>query len=213
MLPPPALVGDTPYIGPVIDPKFVDALDWSGFLPAHETKRVRFKKRDMSRLDEAINAAPAIALESARVSELLDNKRHEVVGVGTRSLDRETEVPVVTLYDYTSDVAIEVLVDVAKNSVIDVAATENLPALAEAEEERALAIVREDGRLAEYGIDVATGKGLIVEEVNFRSPQYGHRLVDLRFAAENQRVPTAFAVVDLSAEGIVTLGLIERELS
>ena len=90
--------------------------------------------------------------------------------------------------------------------------TPNLPALSDAEQVRALDIVRRDGRLAETGTDVDTGRGIIVEDVNCRSPQYGHRLVDLRFAPDTARCPTAYAIVDLSTEKLVRLGLLPHEI-
>ncbi len=155
--------------------------------------------------------APAVALESVRVAGLLDGKRYAVLGVGMRSLDGPGEVPVVTIYNYTDDLAVEVLVDVEAREVLAVSAATAIPALAAAEQDRALDIVRRDGRLTESGVEVDTGTGNIVEEVNFGDPRHGHRLVDLRFGPRQHRVPTAFAVVDLSAEELVRVGLLPLE--
>jgi hypothetical protein len=155
--------------------------------------------------------ASAVALESVRVAGLLDGKRHAVLGVGMRSLDRSREVPVVTIYNYTDDLALEVLIDVDAREVLAVSAASAVPALAAAEQSRALDIVRRDGRLTESGVDVDTGTGIILEEVNFGDPRHGHRLVDLRFRPRQHRVPPAFAVVDLSAEELVTVGVLPLE--
>jgi hypothetical protein len=140
--------------GPIITPKFADTDDWSARRPPHATKEVEFETRSMSSVDENARAAPDIALKSPRVTELVGGKRYELVSVGTRSLDRDTDVPVVVVYSYTDDVAIEILVDPKRGEVIDVSITPNLPALSDAEQVRALDIVRRDGRLAETGTDV-----------------------------------------------------------
>ncbi|GAB4587031.1 hypothetical protein [Nocardia sp. IFM 10818] len=68
--------------------------------------------------------------------------------------------------------------------------------------------MRRDGRLPDQGIDVSTGRGLIVEETDFHSARHGHRLVDLRFGPADRRVPTAYAIVDLSAQQVADAGVV-----
>jgi hypothetical protein len=165
-----------------------------------------FEDRDASARDEA----PAIALESVRVAGLLEGKRFGVLGVGWRALDRSRQAPVVTIYNYTDDLAIEVLVDVEDREVLAVSDAPAAPALTAAEQARALDIVRSDGRLAEFGVDVDTGTAILVQDVDFGDPRHGHRLVDLRFGTGRYHVPTAFAMVDLSAEELVGVGVTQE---
>jgi hypothetical protein len=52
---------------------------------------------------------------------------------------------------------------------------------------------------------------LVVEEMNFRDPCFGHRLVDLRFGPAHRRVPVAFAIVDLTNRDVIKTGLLPEE--
>jgi hypothetical protein len=212
-LPPPALVSvEVPNLGPVIDPKFTDARDWSEFLSRVATKPVHFEKRDLAAVDAARKIAPEIALTAARVCELLEGKRYEVISVGTRAMADDCEHPVVVIYNYSDDSVIEVLVDATARSIAGIGVSaDSRPPMSASEEERAKELVRRDGFLADNGIDIGTGAGLIVEEVNCRSPRYRHRLIDLRFGPLDRRLPTAFAIVDLSAEDVVKTGLISEK--
>jgi hypothetical protein len=211
-LPPPGLFSaEIPNFGPVIDPPFVDAPDFSRYLTPADTRPVDFEVLDPPITDESRRQAVDSALASGRVTRKLDGKHYQVLEVGTRSLDRQTEYPLVIIYNYTDDVVVEAMMDPIRRAVLEVNEASYQPPLADFEQSYALELVRDDGRLAEAGIDVSTGVGLIVEEVNFRSPRYKHRLVDLRFGPANRYLPTAFAIVDLSEEEVVRTGLIPQE--
>ena len=131
-------------------------------------------------------------------------------GVGTRALDRLTDYPLVIIYNYTDDVVVEVMIDPVRRAVHEVSVARYQPPLTDSEQSEALEMVRDDGRLGEAGIDVDTGVGLMVEDVNFRSPRYGHRLVDLRFGPATRYLPTAFAIVDLATRTSSGPGLSRR---
>lgn len=213
-LPPPGLLRpDIVNLGPVIDPPFSDARDWSEYLPPYDTRPVDFEELEPSLTEEAARRALELAMASADVRRELEGKRYEVMGVGLRSMDRETEHPVVVIYNYTDDVVVEAFVDLAEDRLLQVALERYQPPLSPSELSEGLELVRRDGRLAEAGIDVNTGVGLVVEEANFRSPTYGHRLVDLRFGPEDRRIPAAWAIVDLSSQELLSTGMIEQGLS
>ena len=209
-LPPPGLVRvEVLNLGPVIDPKFTDARDWSEFVPAVETRPVHFEERDIGSVDAERARAPEIALAASGVRELLDAKRYAVIEVGTRAMEDDSEYPVVVIYNYSDDNVVEVLVDTTSGSVKGITVSrDSRPQMSAAEEERAKELVRRDGFLPDNGIDVGTGAGLVVEDVDYRSPRYRHRLIDLRFGPLDRRLPTAFAIVDLSAEDVVKTGLV-----
>jgi hypothetical protein len=210
-LPPPGLLRtEIINLGPVIEPGFSDARNWSEFLPAVETKAVYVESREVALTEDVARRAVDMALTADGVVRELDGKRYAIMSVGLKSLDRQTEYPWVILYDYTDDRVVEATVDVAGGKVLDVTAARYQPPLTSSEQSHAIELVRRNGQLAAAGIAVETGAGLIVEEVNFRSPRYGHRLVDLRFGPEDRRAPTAFAIVDLSAQDVVSTGLAPR---
>jgi hypothetical protein len=211
-LPPPGLFSvEIPNRGPIIDPPFVDAPDFSEYLTTPDTRPVDFEPLEPRITDESRRQAVDSALASDTVTPKLEGKRYQVLEVGTRSLDRQTDYPLVIIYNYTDDVVVEAMIDPASRAVLEVNEVRYQPPLAASEQSQALEMLRDDGRLSEAGIDVATGVGLIVEDVNFRSPRYGHRLVDLRFGPANRYIPTAFAIVDLSGGDIVRTGLVPQE--
>ena len=214
-VPPPDVLSNVKIInlGPRIEPPFSDAKDWSEYLPPVETYPVDFEEREPTLTEEGSKMAVDLALASERVTRELERKRYEVMGVGLKSLDRDREYPLVVIYNYTDDVVLEAMLDLDEGALLEVTLERYQPLLAASEESQALEMVREDGRLPEAGIDVDTGVGIGVEEVNYRSPRYGHRLVDLRFGPPDRRSPTAFAIVDLSGQEVVRTGILEQELS
>lgn len=213
-LPPPGLLStQVPNLGPVIDPPYIDVPDFSEYLAPADITPVEVEPLESWFTTDLRQKAVEFALESDRVTRKLEGKRHQVLDVGTRSMDRETELPLVVIYNYSDDVVVEVTIDPVRRAVIEVAEKNYQPALTESEQKQAVEIVRDDGRMAEAGIDVATGVGLIIEDGDGGSPRHGHRLVDLRFGPPERYVPTAFAIVDLSAQEIAEAGLIAREVA
>ncbi|MFI6416796.1 hypothetical protein ACIBG6_05095 [Streptomyces sp. NPDC050842] len=211
-LPPPGLRSvEIPNLGPVIDPPFVDVPDFSQYLTPADTSPVEFETIEPKITDERRQQAVDVALASDRAAGKLEGKRYAVLEVGTRSMDRQTDFPLVIIYNYTDDDVVEVTVDQVRRSVHEVTVERYQPALTASEQSQALEMVRDGSQLTEADIDFATGVGLIVEDVNIRSPRYGHRLVDLRFGPENRYLPTAFAIVDLSDGEVVRTGLLPQE--
>jgi hypothetical protein len=213
-LPPPGLFSaEIPNFGPVIDPPFVDVPSFTQYLTPADTRPVDVEALEPRITDETRRQAVDSALATDRVTGRLDGKRYEVLEVGTQARDRQTDYSLVIIYNYSDDVVVEAVIDPVRRAVLEVSEKRYQPLLADAEQSRALDMVRDDGRLPEAGIDVGTGVGLIVEDVNFRSPRYGHRLVDLRFGPADRYLPTAFAIVDLSDREVVRTGLLSEEAS
>ncbi|AZJ24502.1 hypothetical protein CT694_34235 (plasmid) [Bacillus wiedmannii bv. thuringiensis] len=128
-----------------------------------------------------------------------------------RPLNRDTEYPLVVIYNYTDDIVLEALVDLVGTTILEIKLDRYQPPLAPSELSRALDMVRKDCRLTEAGIHIDTGMGLVVEEENFRSPRYGHRLIDLRFGPADRRLPMVWAIVDLTSEGVIKIGIYPKE--
>lgn len=214
-IPPPGLSdARVVHLDPLVGPPFADASrDWSRFLTPVETRPVDYERLEPRFTEGDARRAAELALASEGVRRELDGKRHGVLWVRSYSLDHRTEYPLVVIYNYTDDVVVEAVVDLTTTTVLEVGVDRSQPPLTDAELTRALDLVRDDGRLAEGGIDPGSGMGLVVEEVDFRSPRYGHRLVDLRFGPENRRLPAAFAIVDLSGLEVVRTGFLAHEES
>ncbi|MER7544099.1 hypothetical protein [Actinomadura sp.] len=213
-LPPPGLFSaEVPNFGPVVDPPFVDVPEFSRYLHPADRTPVEFETLEPRIPDESRHRAADLALASERVAAKLRDKRYEILDIGTRAKDRETDHPLVIIYDYTDDAVVEVEVDPVRRAVQDVRVERYQPPVTDSELSDALDLVREHGVLSEAGIDIATGVGLIVEDVNAQSPRHGHRLVDVRFGPADRYVPTAFAIVDLSAREVVKAGLITESAS
>jgi hypothetical protein len=211
-LPPAGLFSaEIPNLGPVIDPPFVDVPDFSQYLTPANITPVDVESVEPRITNESRREAVDVARASDAVMSNLEGKRYDVLEVGTRSLDRQTDYPLVIIYNYTDDVVVEATVDPARRAVLEVSVERYQPPVTDSELRQALELVRDDGQLSEAGVDIDTGVGLIVEDVNFRNPRYGHRLVDLRFGPADRYVPTAFAIVDLSSREVVRTGLIPQE--
>ncbi|WP_371483456.1 hypothetical protein [Kitasatospora sp. NBC_00315] len=158
-------------------------------------------------VDEAgSRRAAELALQSEDVTRELTERRYEVIGVGSAATGRDAEYPLVIIYDYTENLAVEVAVDLDAGAVREVRRRRYQPQLSASEERRAIELVRQDGRLSAHGSDLESGSGILVEDVDFRSPRHGHRLLDLRFGPRTRRLPSAFAVVDLTDRDVVRAG-------
>ncbi|WP_030269856.1 hypothetical protein [Streptomyces sp. NRRL B-24484] len=213
-LPPPELLRvDVVDLGPVIDPPFTDTKSFHAYLPKVPTKPVEFEPTESNLTDDGTRRAVEVALASDEVGRQSAGKRCDVLGVGTAATGRNSEYPLVTVYNYTDGLTVEVMVDLDTARVLEVRTENRQPPLADAERSQALDLLRDAGGLADSGVDLDTGMGLIVEEADFRDPRYGHRLVDLRFGPRDKRLPTAYAVVDLTDRDVVTAGRVPQEAS
>lgn len=148
--------------------------------------------------------AIAAAREDERVLDRLEDHRHETLGAGLflRRGEKEGEpVPSydVLFYDYVEDQVLTVTLD-AEFEVDAVETSEYQPALTDAERERAVALAREDEWLAERLHHELIGRTLIAPTDS------GHRMVDVRFMREDQRLPEYMAIVDLSEEAVKRTG-------
>jgi hypothetical protein len=136
-------------LGPRIEPPFSDARDWSEYLPPVETNPVDFEEREPTLTEEGSQTAVELALSSERVTRELEGKRYEVMGVGLKSLDKDTEYPLVVIYNYTDDQVLEAMVDLDERAFLEVTLEHYPPPLAASEESQAIEMVREDGRCHE----------------------------------------------------------------
>jgi hypothetical protein len=114
---------------------------------------------------------------------------------------------VYVLYDYTDNFAIEVSLDKDATNIIDVAKYRYQPAPLEEEIERAIALAREDQRLKGKLTDELEGMAILVSPVDPSNPYFSHRQFDVRFGCPDERLPRYNALVDLSLELVLRVGL------
>jgi len=112
-------------------------------------------------------------------------------------------------YDYTNDVAVEFTVDEGNDRVLEMSESAYQPPITEAEVDRAFELARADRRLADVDTD-----DLVPMSIPLDSPLTGeranHRMLEVLFGCEDERLPRYRAVVDLSAEQVVSAGSTER---
>lgn len=148
--------------------------------------------------------AIAVARDDERVSDRLEDQRHEIIGAGLflRRGEKEAEpVPSydVLFYDYIRDEVLTVTLD-EEFEVNAIDTSEYQPALTDTERERAVALAREDEWLAQRLHHELIGRALLAPTDS------GHRMVDVRFVREDRRRPEYMAIVDLSEEAVERTG-------
>jgi hypothetical protein len=191
----PALRDMAPFPGP----ELVD--EWEPF-PSEELKNAL--------TPDLAHRAQAAALSDERVRRLLDNKRYIAIGVSLRERrdapkDRATTLMYV-FYNYSDNVAVEVILDRNARQISDVAELRYQPAPVRQELEQAVALARADRRLAERLTDDLEGTAILVSPVDPEDPNYGHRQFDVRFVSPTERLPPYMALVDLSTETVLVAG-------
>lgn len=112
-------------------------------------------------------------------------------------------------YDYTNDVAVEFTLDEGNDRALDVSESAYQPPISQAEVDRAFELATADVRLAEVEVadllpmSIPLDSDLIGERAN-------HRMLEVLFGCHGERLPRYRAVVDLSAEEVVSAGSTER---
>jgi hypothetical protein len=165
-----------------------------------DVREVMVQPWDPPLTEELARRALAVAMESAELTRALQGARYEVIGAGLRDGKHEPARPVVVVYRYDDDQTIQAVLDPGASAVRDLSIDDDLPILTDAEVERAKDIANFPG----------TGMGLLVSDENPDSPRYRHRLVDLRYAAPDRRMPEAYAIVDLSTGELVDTGVYDQ---
>jgi hypothetical protein len=183
--------------GPIIEPPFADAHPGEVSAVLEDVREVAVEPWDPPLTQELSRRALAVAMASAELAHELEGARYEVIGVGLVDGKYEPARPVVVVvYRYDDDRTIEAVLDAGATAVSTVRIGDEAPILTDAEVQRA-------NTIAEYP---GTGMGLLVLDENPDSPRYRHRLVDLRYAPPDHRMPEAYAIVDLSTGELVDRG-------
>jgi hypothetical protein len=167
-----------------------------------------------------VQRAERLVMGNGDVRRLLGKKRYIKIGTGLRQVSTEPHERswqlLVVFYDYTDDLTIEVRVDAKAGEVLSVSQNRSQPTAVETEVEEAIRLARSAPTLLELLTPELEGNALLVKGVDIYDrqstiPHYYHRLFEVSFRRPNERGPLYQALVDLSAQAVIEVWLLEKE--
>jgi hypothetical protein len=216
-LPPPPRLLPLGELRPIVEPAFRDQAPPQTKEEVEEWERFPSSPVEHMLTDELAQHAEAVALASPDVKRLLAGKRY--IPIGATLMDEGDEKPegearaqagtlIFMIYNYTDNVPVQVILDRDARGVRSVAEQVMGPACPAPprEIETAIALAREDQRLAERLTEDMEGTAIMVTVEDPAHPLYRHRLLDVRFGYPDERLPRHMALVDLSTERVVRAG-------
>jgi hypothetical protein len=135
------------------------------------------------------------------------------IPVGVRTLHDEKKSstsPVVMFYSYSNQLAIEATVD-GRGRVTAIDEFRHQPAATDGEIQQAIALARRSLRKHEYWTDDLSAGVIAITNDEPTSPDYGRRLMDVRFFKQEERLATLKASVDLGKGRVISSGAVLDE--
>jgi len=176
---------------------------------AEDWEPVEIFPAEQAEAEDLLPRAEGVALADERVKTQLAGKRS--IAIGASLLDDKnggSQRVVQVFYDYTDNVAVELFVDPSTEAVQDIEMGSWQPAPVQEEIERAIALAREDPRLADRLTEDLEGTALLLTTEDPEDPNHGHRQLDVRFVRPDERLPRYMARVDLSTESVSVAGAV-----
>lgn len=208
LLPPPRLVPSAelpPHLGGL------ELFPYSGELPDEiEPFEASAPADDVLSADRARSIADRLQKHEV-FRKRLAHTRWSLIGAAQRG-ERSKGEPirhVLVAYDYTSDVAVEFTVDEGSERAVEVSEAAYQPPITQSEIDRAFELARADRRLAEVDIDDLLPMSIPLDS-DVTGERANHRMLEVLFGCQGERLPRFRAVVDLSAEQVVSAGSTER---
>ncbi len=197
---------------PVIEPRLRDMPGFPG--PEIEGGFQRVEGAAVPDRDrtEVLQRAQKVALADDRVRERLAGHRYAALGASLLE-DRKEEprdIRVLALFhDYEAGRTIEVeLASAGKElSVARIEEVDYQPAPSDEELERAIALAREDPRLAARVSRELTPMPILVSAVEPGDRHHGTRRIAVSFGRPDERLPRVQALVDLGAQRVLGVGV------
>jgi hypothetical protein len=174
---------------------------------------------------ELTGRAQAAALAAGEVQRVLEGKRYVSIGLsrldvskrsgstqarptrrGGRGGQPEQAAWMFCFYNYTDNVAVEVLLDQNAQQILGVGEFRYQPAPVQEEIDRAVTLARGDRRLADRLAEDLEGRAILVSPVDPDDPSARRRLFDVRFGRPDERLPRYMALVDLGSETVLRAG-------
>jgi hypothetical protein len=148
------------------------------------------------------------ALANDAVHKRLAEIRWQRIGasrIGERAKG-ETVQYLVVVYDYGSNLAVEITIDAESGRVVDISESRSQPVIVAAEIDRAVELARADSRLRD--IDLTQLESMTIQVAPEELPEAGqnHRIVEVLFGCRGDRLPRHRAWVDLSTEQVLRAG-------
>jgi hypothetical protein len=132
------------------------------------------------------------------------------VGVRTNDEKKSSTSPVVMFYSYSNQLAIEATVD-GRGRVTAVDEFRHQPAATAGEIQQAIALARRSIRKHEDWADDLSAGVIVITNDDPTSPDYGRRLMDVRFFKQDERLATLKAIVDLGKGRVISSGAVRDE--
>lgn len=197
---------------PVVEPRLRDMPPYAGPRIEGGFEVVRSEPLDGQEWDALARRALEIAAADDRVRERLADRRFAALGASVRSDEKDTgrTVPVLVLfYDYDSNVTVEVelAAEAEELTVVRVEDADYQPAPSDDEIERAIALAREDARVAARITDDLTPRTILVSAVEQGDRHHGTRRLEVAFGRPTERLPRLRTLVDLGADKVLGVGI------
>jgi hypothetical protein len=173
---------------------------------------VRSESLDGQEREALARRALEIAERDERVRERLAGRHFAALGASVWSDDKEVgrTVPVLVLfYDYDSNATVEVelAAEAEELTVVRIEDADYQPAPSDDEIERAIALAREDRRVAARITDDLTPRTILVSTVEQGDRHHGTRRLEVAFGRPAERLPRIRTLVDLGAEKVLSVGI------
>jgi hypothetical protein len=183
-------------------------------LGERETPSAISKRQDVIARDlkpaltpERVQALQKLATRSPSVKKLLGDK-FVPVGVRTREdAKRQPMVAVAMFYSYANQIAVEAILD-GRGRVIKVEDYRYQPAATDGEIGRAVSLARRSLRKKDGWSDDLISGVIAITSDDPTSPDYGRRLMDVRFFQADERLTRLMAIVDLGNGKVVRSGTV-----
>jgi len=150
--------------------------------------------------------------ENQEVRNLIEGRDYKYFGVRNAEHKREPEnaVNIFYIYVYGDNYTVEVHFDVHFKEIIGVYKTHEQPAPEDDEIKQAIAIARNDHRLAELITEPMVGQAILLAGSQPQDKNFGRRIFDVQFGHPEKRLPLFKAFVDMSLRQVISFRKIEQ---
>lgn len=208
LLPPPRLVPSAelpPHLGGL------ELVPYTGELPDEiEAFEASAPADDVLTAERASSIVARIQKHDV-FQKRLARTRWSLIGVAQRG-ERGKGEPIrnqLIAYDYSNDVAVEFTLDEGNDRALDVSESTYQPPITPAEVEQAFELARADRRLAAVDLDDLVQMSIPLDS-DVTGERANHRMLEVLFGCQGERAPRYRAVVDLSAQEVISAGGSER---
>jgi len=180
--------------------------------PSAISKRQEVIVRDLKPAlkPERLESLQKLAARAPSVKKLLGKK---FVPIGVRTQEDAKQKPMAAMamfYSYSNQVAVEAILD-GRGRVVKVEEYRQQPAATNGEIHQAVALARRSLRQQDGWSDDLTSGVIAITNDDPTSPDYGRRLMDVRFFTADERLAKLMAIVDLGKGKITRSGSVQYE--